>query len=450
MQFLISGHIDRGLDTLRVVLEAVGMTLPRTPRRALLLLLLSRGLLRLRGLHFRPRDASEISAADLTRIDVCWSAGIGLSNVDWIRGADFQTRGLILALRAGEPYRVARALAVEAAQTATAGVSRTKATARLLHMAGALARSSGDPYALGMVALAEGVSAYLETRWADALAACDRSGALFRDRCTGVAWELDTAHAYALWALSQLGRWAELSRRFPVLIKEARERGDLYAEMNLSTNSLSIVRIAADEPGTAHEEMRQVMGQWSRAGYHIQHNDLVWAIVQTDLYQGNGMAAWDELLRHWPTLARSLLLRVQFIRVTMWGLRARCAIAAASARGSSDRAKYLHAAARDAARLRRERLPWADAQARMAQAGAAALSGRNLEAAGLLREAAAVFRGCEMALCAAVADRRLGTLLGGDEGRSLVQRADAVLASESVRLPARVADMFAPGFLVAD
>ena len=121
MQFLISGHIDQGLATLHTVLEAVGLNLPGTPRRALWSLLRGRARLRLRGLRFRERDPSEIAAADLARIDVCWSAGIGLSVVDWIRGSDFQTRGLLLALRAGEPSRIARALAIEAAHVATAG-----------------------------------------------------------------------------------------------------------------------------------------------------------------------------------------------------------------------------------------------------------------------------------------------------------------------------------------
>ena len=322
MQFLISGHIDLGLDALRDVLAAIGMTLPRTPCRALASLLWRRALLRLRGLGFRPRDTSEVAAATLTKIDVCWSAGVGLSNVDWIRGADFQARGLLLALRAGEPYRVARALAVEAAQAATAGRPARRRTARLLDRAESLARGSGRPYALGMVALARGVSAYLEGRWRDALGACDGAEAIFRDRCTGVAWELDTAHAYALWALSHLGEWVELSRRFPVLINEARERGDLYAEMNLSTYILTVVRLAADEPGAARDELRRVAGQWSREGYHVQHNDQVWAAVQTDLYAGDGPAAWDRITRHWPTLSRSLLMRVQFIRVAMRGLRA--------------------------------------------------------------------------------------------------------------------------------
>jgi serine/threonine protein kinase len=447
MQFLVSGHIDQGLDALRDVLAAVGMTLPRTPRRALISLLFHRARIRLRGLTFHPRDTSEISPADLTRIDICWSAGIGLSNVDWIRGADFQARGLLLALRAGEPFRVARALAVEAAQTATAGQSARRRTARLLDTAGVLARTSDQPYALGMVALVTGVAAYLEARWRDSLAACDRAEAVFRDRCIGVPWELDTAHAYSLWALSHMGHWAELSRRFPMLINEARERGDLYAAMNLSTYILSVVRLAADEPDAALEEIRWVIGQWSGAGYHVQHNDQVWALVQIELYQGNGPAAWDRITRHWPTLARSLLLRVQFIRVAMLGLRARCALAAASAMSPSSSAKsaYFRSAARDAARLERERLPWASAQAKLIRAGLAACRGYRDEAVAHLRAASAQFRECEMGLWASVADRRLGSLLGGDEGRMLIERSDAWLAAEAVRRPDRIADQFAPG-----
>ena len=445
MQFLISGHIDQGLDALRDVLRAVGMTLPRTPRQALMSLLYHRARLWLRGVLFRPRDTSQVSAADLTRIDVCWSAGLGLSNVDWIRGADFQSRGLLLALRAGEPYRVARALTVEAAQSSTAGRSTHKQTARLLDTAEALTRGSDQPYAQGMLTLARGVSSYLESRWADALEACDRAEGVFRDRCTGVAWELDTAHAYALWALSHLGRWGELARRFPVLINEARERGDLYAAMNLSTYILSIVRLAADEPDAARAEIDRMAGRWSREGYHVQHNDRVWASVQIDLYLGDGLAAWARICGHWPTLARSLLLRVQFIRVAMWGLRARCALAAAtSAPGPPD--PYLRSASRDASRLEREKLPWADAQAQAVRAGLAALRGRRDESIDRLRRTSELFRSCDMSLCAAASDRRLGEALGGADGRALVDRSDALMLSESIRRPDRVADLFAPGF----
>ena len=213
-----------------------------------------------------------------------------------------------------------------------------------------------------MVTLAEGVSAYLEGRWLDALGACDRAEAVFRDACTGVAWELDTAHAYALWALSHLGRWAELSRRCPRADQRGpRARRPVRGDEPEHVHPLDRPprrrrprgRPRGDAPGDRRSGRRQ--------GYHVQHNDLVWASVQIDLYCGDGDAAWERITGHWPTLTRSLLLRVQFIRVAMLGLRARCGLACGAAAA-------LRSAARDADRLERERLPWADAQARMVRA----------------------------------------------------------------------------------
>src|SRR5262249_52979075 len=156
---------DEGLAAVGAVLASVGMDLPRTPGSALLSWLWHRTRVRLRGLGFRPRDVNQIAAADLTRIDVCWSVAVGLSNVDWVRGADYQTRALLLALNAGEPERIARALAVEAAHAATGGVHAAARSAKLLERASALSEGADHPYANGMLALSRGVSAYLSGRW---------------------------------------------------------------------------------------------------------------------------------------------------------------------------------------------------------------------------------------------------------------------------------------------
>jgi len=51
-----------------------------------------------------------------------------------------------------------------------------------------------------------------------------------------------------------------------------------------------------------------------------------------------------------------------------------------------------------------------------------------------------------MALYAAAARRRLGTLLGGDAGLALREAADRWMASEKIRAPARFTAIFAPGF----
>ena len=63
----------------------------------------------------------EIAPEELLHIDTCWSVALGLSHVDPVRGCDFHMRHLLLALRAGEPYRIARAIGMEVAQSSCAG-----------------------------------------------------------------------------------------------------------------------------------------------------------------------------------------------------------------------------------------------------------------------------------------------------------------------------------------
>src|SRR5690606_3906069 len=104
-QLLISGHIDRGLEAMSALLTEAGTTLPATPRRALASLLWHRIKLRLRGLHWEERHPSQIPREQLIRLDVYKAVAQGLALVDTVRGADFQVRGLLLALRAGDVTR---------------------------------------------------------------------------------------------------------------------------------------------------------------------------------------------------------------------------------------------------------------------------------------------------------------------------------------------------------
>jgi hypothetical protein len=447
LQFLISGHIDEGLATLKSVLAAVDMALPISPLRSLASLLWRRAILRLRGLEFRERDLSEIAASDLTRIDVCWSAGVGLSVVDTIRGADFQARGLLLSLEAGEPSRIARSLAMEVAHRASTGGSNRKTSGRLLAMAKGLAERVDDGYTSAMVTLARGVAAYLEGRWREAQNECDRAESIFRDRCTGVAWELDTASAFAAWALSHLGEVAELCRRWPILLTQARERGDLYAVMNLGSYLMSVVRLAADDPDTARAELRETMAQWSHQGYHVQHNDALWAAVQIELYDGAGQTGWNLIRESWPALRRSLLLRVQFIRTSMNFLRARAALAAAAQlknSRSTEASALFGVASRAARRLAREGMPCPSAYAHVIRGALAALTGDAPRAAIVLAEAAERFDAVDMRLCATAVRRRWGELIGGSRGQAAVASANRWMMDQKIHNPASMASMILP------
>ena len=90
--------------------------------------------------------------------------------VDIIRAADFQMRHLLLALRAGEPYRVSRALAVEAGYHAISGGRRQARTRKVLQANRLLAEriQNQHPHAIGLATMVEGMAAFLEGRWQDA------------------------------------------------------------------------------------------------------------------------------------------------------------------------------------------------------------------------------------------------------------------------------------------
>jgi serine/threonine protein kinase len=444
IQSLISGHIDEGLDALRTVLAAVGMRLARTTRQALASLLWRRFRLRLRGLRFTERDAARVPAEDLSRIDICWSVAVGLSIVDTIRAADFQARSLLLALRAGEPSRVARALAWEAAHQANAGGPARRRTAGLLQAAEALARRLDHPHALGMAALAAGIAAYMEGRWKGGRELSDRAAEVFRGRCTGVAWELDTAHSFSLWSLFFMGEVAEIARRLPALLKEARERGDLYAATNLGTFVGHLTWLAADDPEGARRDLGEVMGHWSRQGFHVQHLTGLMGRLQIDLYRGAGEAAREHVLGQWPLLRRSLFLRVQVVRIFMRHLRARAALAAAAR--AARPGPLWRAALGDARRIERERMAWAGPLAWLIRAGVAAGRGDRPGALALLRDAEAGLRAADMGLFAAAACYRRGVLLGGDAGRALAVQAVGWMEGQGIRNPARMAALYAPGF----
>jgi tetratricopeptide (TPR) repeat protein len=448
MQSLISGHVDEGLTALRSVLTAVGMKLAPTPLRALLSLLLRRAQLRLRGLNFRERDNSQISAEDLTRIDICWSAAMGLSIVDTVRGADFQTRNLLLSLRAGEPYRVARALAWEAAHVATSGEPAKHHTAKLLGEARRIAQRIDHPHALGLCTLTGGIEAYMTGRWKQARAFSDQALETFRSRCTGVAWEIDTAQSFFLWSLFFLGEVAELGRCLPVVLKEAQERGDLYAATNSGTFVGYLTWLADDDPDGARRSLSDVMQQWSHQGFHVQHLTGLMAQTQIDLYTGDGQAAWDRLQQRWPEMKASYFLRVQTVRIFMHHLRARSALAAAEA-SSAARHKLLRAAERDAHRIRRERNTWSQPMADILEAGIAVLRGQTPRAQSLLAAATAGFDATHMSLFAAAARRRQGELLGGDAGSKLIQESDRWMAQQHIRNPLAMTRQHAPGFPVA-
>jgi serine/threonine protein kinase len=443
-QLLISGHLDDGLALLRTLFGPLGMSMPATPRRALASLIWHRMRLRLRGFRFRERDETQVSAMELTRIDLCWSAVAGLSMIEPIRGADFQTRGLLLALRAGEPFRVARAMAMEAAHRATHGLPEAPRVAALLEVAQALAGRIQSPHALGIVELVRGISSLLFGRWKAAQDSLDEAERLFRNHCTGVAWERDTGHNFALWALLQLGEVGELKHRWTVLYREAQERGDLYAASTLTAFYMTIIKLAGNEIPADEADLEALLGRRADRPFNLLHRSAFDALIHLDLYRGDVTRAWFRLEATWPEYSRSLLFRIQLIRIQMLEQRARTAVAMAEK--SSQPRPFLVRARRDARRLEREGQAWAVAHAHFIRAAIAACEEDPIRSVENLTSAATLYEQADMPLNAHLMRYRLGEVQTDDESRALRRNAEQWLQEHGIVSPPRWSGMYAPGF----
>jgi serine/threonine protein kinase len=445
-QLLRSGYIDEGLEVIDEVLRASGMRLPSSPTRALARLLGRRAQIRLRGLHFKERNEKDIDPEVLQRIDVCWSVAAGLGLVDNVRGSYFQTRGLILALRAGEPFRISRALASEACFSSSAGGPSHARTMMLLEEAEALSAKVNIPYAVAWTAGSGGIAATLEGRWRAAVQHCEKAEVIFREKCMGVAWELWMMRWFTLWSLAYGGELDELSRRVPLRIRDAEGRGDLNAVIGHSTGLANLVWLAADDPDEARRRGEDAMARWSRKTFHVEH---WWNLIgqgHVELYRGDGAAALKRIHAGWPELKKSLLLMVQLTRLEATHLRARAALQAAAAAAPSDARALLAAAARDAKKIIGENMPWSTPLGRVLEAALAARRDDTDTAVRLLGEAQTGLNDAGMPLHAACARWQRGRLVGGDEGRGQVESAAAWMKDRRIQRPERIAAMLAPGF----
>jgi len=441
-QLLTGGHIDEGLEVFRVVLETAGFKLANGPKRALLSLILRRLWIRLRGLEFTERNASDIPEADLVRIDICWTVAAGLGMVDLIRGADFQSRHLLLALRAGEVYRVARAMAFEVGQTASRGGAKREQALALAERTERLAQCSGNPHAIGLAIWARGLSSYLVGDWKKAAELCERAAEVLRDECTGVTWELTIAHRFMLSSLMFLGEMVEVSRRVPQLLAAALEQGNLFAATDLRTR-MNPIWLAADDPDRARDEVISALTAWPRKGFHLQHYSSLVALAQIELYTGDYEVAWRHLEAQIKPLEKSMLLRIQGLRIEAMYLRARLALASAA---GPNRERRLRLAEELAKSIANEQMIWSNPLAMLIHSGLARRRGDDARAVALVSQAIDGFEAADMALYAATARRRLGEIVGGDRGAELISHADDWMSKQQIKNPAAVANLMAPGF----
>jgi hypothetical protein len=362
--------------------------------------------------------------------------------VDPIRAADFNVRQLLSALEVGDPYRIARAMALEGGFSILIPVAAASSPETLYQHAEALAGSDGRHYISALTALWAGIGAFLTGKWVEATERCGRAVTLLRDHCTGVTWELNLAQNFFLFSVVYRGDLREAASHWRGLLQSARERGNFYLELELSTR-LSLLSLAVDQPLEAEREAADAVSRWSQREFERPRYLHFLTRIQTCLYVGRAREAWELVERHQRELGQPLFRRVQHTRIEIANWRARCALAVAA---HGEDARRLHAIALEQAqRIERERMSWSNPFARLIRATVAHQQGDAGAVEGLTA-AVAGFTAAEMQMHAAACRWRLGTLAGGDRGETLRTEAARFMTDQDVRNPSAFLRVLAPGF----
>ncbi len=445
-EYFRSGHFDQGEAALDAVMASIGMKLAKPAWSARLAEKVCRARLRLRGYGFRERAEARIPRADLDRIDICWAAAMGLGPVDHVRGGEFQARHLLLALRAGEPFRVVRALAMETIFVSNRGHWSVRATQRIQGFTTSLAERIGHPNPVSRALVAAGTSALMQGRWKAAVEQLDRAASLLKENCTALDFELHLAQYHALQGRLMMGGLRDLEIRLSARLQAAQDKGDLLAVTNLRTGISPGVHLAHDEPGRALRELQQAIGEWSSAGFHLQHYNALVSTAEILLYDGLPDLAMAELAGHWQQLRRSRVLEMQSVRITCLELRARTALALfmKGAPGGREGQELLHSVRRTVRRLEAEGVGYGEALALRLQALEALALGRPDEAGALLFQAEQAFQACDMVLHAMVVRHRRGRL-EGLSGAEQVEAAESWMRGQRIVNPVRFVAMHLPG-----
>jgi len=440
-QLVFAGDVGEGLALLEDVVEQCGVRRPPTsPFWTWLRTWFRRFGARRRPLDFEPTPAHQLDSALREQIDTCWFLSLGLGLVDPVQCAWYHARDLRLALDAGEPYRAARALALELGQAVAWGQSTSAHQARLMRRARQLATLSGKAHATALVDLNEGIAAYQEGRWDAARRALNRAHRVLVEQCTGVTFEVAAARLYTVKALTWRGEVAAASAQRDRLLLEAEEVGNRFLADGLRSDICVWLDLARGRPEEARAALDEMLARWSRPAWD-ERRLLAWSgELERLLWEGRAADAWSLFLAHDDDVRHSQLARLGVNRRRLAGLRGRVALALATEQG--DR-RLVREAWRAAHAL--DRGESGPPLARLLEAGAHAVLGRREAAADAVRLAVRGFEDSGMAMHRAVALSALAQLVPGEEAARAGQDASRWFEREGIDARNRLERLLAPG-----
>ncbi len=426
-QLLRAGRLEEGGELVQAVLQEAGMHIPKSELRIILRYLGARIRIAVRGLKFEERPASALTPQELGRLDVALSASQVLAMTDTLAGALVQSRTLLMALDAGEPFRIVRALGVEGSFKALAGMKGEAAAGEIMATATELADKIGTPHARAFTLMTTSSARFQVGDWKASGEAAREAARLLLESCHGMHYELGVCRAYELADLAWQGRLRAFVHFTEDWIDEATDRRDLNAWLLLRLGGPVQVGTLRDTPDLAAEQVLDVRGRWPDPRFGILDVYTQRSLADIALYRGDAGAAMEHATNLWKGLFGSQLKVVAILRAAALDVMARATLAAG---GPPKKVASL------AKKLDAYGPGWGAAPAALARARATGADG--------WRAALEACEAASMGMHAAAARWRLGEALQGDEGEEARAAAEAWMTEEGVVAPARLVEMLAP------
>ena len=328
-ELMLDGQVDAATALLR---GTFGLSWPSSARARAGTTLARLVTLMPRVLALSPRRASSATVEQLARVDLWFSAAKGFLMVEPTHSQWFGVTALAEALRAGEPQRLGRSLAIVGAALVASDSVAAWWGRQMLQRAHELAAVTQDPYLAGVLGLAEGHVALDVGRWGEARAHVEAGLHTLRTACTGADWECALGELARLRVLEELGDGPGLAQGVAAVGTRSRARGDRYTTLIVQRFE-GLLALRAGDVTRARALAASAREAWASRSVHLPLLYVVQLEVWCDLYEGQAAAALARVEAVWPELEASGVFALSRARADAELMRAQAAVAAALAAG---------------------------------------------------------------------------------------------------------------------
>jgi serine/threonine protein kinase len=440
-QLLAAGHLQRGIEILNEVMRPLGEEV-LSPRQALAAFVWHRVRLEVRGLTHTLIDEAAAAPKDLVRLDTYREIIQSVSMSLPVVGAAYSLKQLRLALRVGEPRRLSYALTGATAIFAMEGPGNIARCYELLSLLRKCHHHLGEtPFTMGQMSYAKATVLYCaQGRIASAVEDARRAEELFLEAPNSSKMLANARSMRAALHGYHQGNYQELKTWGRQVLQDAIRRKDHYTTFSL-THHNAIAMLADEQIEALRQQLKENSWAPLEDGYQVQHTWELRSHADLALYNGEATRLLPLLRRYHKLLPYSLQIAPSMMSI-FWLLGARICIAAS--RGSKD--PLLQTANDYIKRLEATQLRFARAQAMLMRACLAARQQREADAISLLRQVIPIADEEQMFDSSAAARYRLGRLLQGEEGSSLIQNATEALRRQGAKSPEQMFEVITPGF----